>query len=211
MAAPTIFPGDVQIQGNLQVNGTRTPTFARSELTQENLAVYPLQHTDWRVWDAVQTNLPGTGATDDLAIIGGTLGTGVPSIQTGDLKAAGATTRYARIQFQLPPEYVAGETVTLRANAGMVTTVADTSATIDFQVYKSDRGILISGSDICATSATTINSLTFGNKDFTITAATLSPGDILDIRMAIAVNDAATGTAVIGCAGSIEMLLDIRG
>jgi hypothetical protein len=211
MPAPTIFPYDVQIQGSLQVNGTRSPSIARSELTQENLAVYPLNHTDWRVWDAVQTNLPGTGATDDLAIIGGTFGTGVPSIQTGDLKNAGATTRYARIKFQLPPEYVAGETVTLRAYAGMVTTVASSSATIDFEVYKTDRGILVSGSDICATSATTINSLTFANKDFTITATSLSPGDILDIRLAIAVSDTATGTAVIGCAGSIEFLLDIKG
>lgn len=212
MAAPVIFPGDVQVQGNLQVNGTRSPSFNRSELTQDNLAVYPLNHTDWRVWDAVQTNLPGTAASDDLSIVGGTWGTGVPSIQTGDLKNnAGVTTRYARIKFQLPPEYVAGETVTLRAYAGMITTVASTTATIDFEVYKTDRGVLVSGSDICATAATTINSTSFANKDFTITATSLSPGDILDIRMAIAVNDTATGTAVIGCAGSIEFLLDIKG
>jgi len=211
MAAPTIFPGDVQIQGNFQCNGTRSPSITRSELTQENLAVYPLNHTDWRVWDAVQTNLPGTGAADDLAIIGGTFGTGVPSIQTGDVKNLGATPRYARIKFQLPPEYVAGETVTLRVKGGMVTTVASSSATIDFEVYKTDRGILVSGSDICATLATTINSTSFADKDFTITATSLSPGDILDIRMTIAVNDSGTGTAVIGCAGSVEFLLDIKG
>lgn len=211
MTLAALIPGDVQIQGNLQVNGTRSPSLNRSELTQDNAAVYPLNHTDWRVWDAVQTNLPGSGASDDLAVIGGTWGTGVPSIQTGDLKNAGATTRYARIKFQLPPEYVAGETVTLRAYAGMVTTVASVSATIDFEVYKTDRGILVSGSDLCATAATTINSLSFANKDFTITATSLSPGDILDIRLAIAVNDSGTGTAVIGCAGSIEFLLDVKG
>jgi hypothetical protein len=211
MAAPNIFPGDVTIYGNLQVNGNRYPTFNRSEFTQENLAVYPIPPVNWRTWDAMQTNLPGTGATDDLALISGTWATGVPSIQTGDLKNAGATTRYARVQVQLPPEYVAGETVTLRVYAGMVTTVASSSATIDFEVYKTDRGILVSGSDLCATAATTINSLTFGNKDFTITATSLSPGDILDIRMAIAVSDTATGTAVIGCAGAVEILADIKG
>lgn len=211
MAAPTRFPGDVTIEGSLQVNGTRTPTFSRSELTQENLAVYPISPEKWRVWDALQTNLPGTGATDDLALIGGTWATGVPSIQTGDLKAAGATTRRARMVFQLPPEYVAGETVTLRVNAGMITTVSDGTATIDFEVYKSDRGVLVSGSDICATVATTINSLSFADKSFTITATSLSPGDVLDIRMSIAIADAASATAVIGCAGEVALLLDIRG
>lgn len=205
------IPGHLLIYGNLQVNGSRLPSFNRSELTQDNLAVYPIPHINWRVWDAVQTNLPGTAASDDLSIVGGTWATGVPSIQTGDLKNAGSTTRYARCQVQLPPEYVAAETVTLRAYAGMITTVASSSATIDFEVYKTDRGVLVSGSDLCATAATTINSTTFGNKDFTITATSLSPGDILDIRLAILVNDSGTGTAVIGCAGSIELLLDIKG
>lgn len=211
MPAPTIIPSDVIIQGNLSVYGDRLPSFDRSELTQDNLAVYPIPHVDWRVWDAMQTNLPGTPATDDLGLIGGTFATGVPSIQTGDLKNAGATTRYARCQVQLPPEYVAGETVTLRVNAGMITTVASVSATIDFEVYKSGRGVLVSGSDICATAATSINSVTFGDKSFTITATTLNPGDVLDIRMAIAVNDSGTGTDVIGCAGEVALLLDIKG
>jgi hypothetical protein len=211
MAAPVIIPGPLTVQGDLQVNGSFSKPITRSNLTQENLAVYPIPPQAWRVWDALQTNLPGTGASDDLAIIGGTFGAGVPSIQTGDLKNAGATTRYARAQVQLPPEYVAGETVTIRANAGMVTTVASASATIDFEVYKSDRGILVSGIDLVVPSSQSINSLTFGDKDFNVTATTLGPGDILDIRMAIAVNDSATGTAVIGCAGSVELLCDIRG
>lgn len=150
-------------------------------------------------------------STDDLRLVGGTFATGVPSIQTGDLKNAGATTRYARVQVQLPPEYVAGETVSIKVNAGMVTTVASASATIDFEVYKSDRGILISGSDLCATAAQSINSTTFADLTFNITATSLSPGDILDIKMAIAVNDSATVTSVIGCAGSVELLLDIKG
>lgn len=203
--------GNLTIEGNLQVNGSRYPTVNRSEFTQENLAVYPLQHVNWRVWDAVQTNLPGTAASDDLSIVGGTFATGVPSIQTGDLKNAGSTSRYARCQVQLPPEYVAGETVTLRAYAGMITTVASVAGTLDFEVYKTDRGVLVSGSDLCATAATTINSTSFANKDFTITATSLSPGDILDIRLTILVNDSGTGTAVIGCAGSIELLCDIKG
>ena len=38
--------------------------------------------------------------------------------------------------FPVPPEYVAGQTITLRANAGMKTTVADGSAAIDFEVVR---------------------------------------------------------------------------
>jgi hypothetical protein len=205
----TIFPESVIIQGDLIVNGSK-PAYARTELTQEDNARFKIQPTDWRVWDAMATNLPGTSATDDLALVGGTFATGSPSIQTSDLKAAGSTTRYARCTFQLPHNYVAGQTVTLRARAGMLTTVADVAATIDFQVYRSNDEAGI-GSDLCATSATTINSLTLANKDFTITPASLLPGDTLDIRMAVLVNDAATATAVIGIVGGVEVLLDVKG
>jgi hypothetical protein len=163
-----------------------------------------------RVWDAFQTNLPGTPATDDLGLIGGTFGTNAPSIQTGDLKAAGATTRYARFQVNLPPEYVAGQTVTLRFAAGMITTIADASATLDVECHLSDEDDTVSA-DLYVGAAQSINSLTFADKDFTITPATLSPGDMLDVRIAIAVNDAATGTAVIGCVAAMKRVCDTRG
>jgi hypothetical protein len=163
------------------------------------------------VWDALATNLPGTSATDDLALTGGTFGTGTPSIQTSDLKNAGATTRYARCTVELPPEYVAGETVTIRLHAGMITTAASASATADLEVYLSNREFLVDGSDLCATAAQSINNTTLADKDYTITATSLAPGDILDIRLAIAVSDTATATAVIGCVGSCELLLDIKG
>jgi hypothetical protein len=154
--------------------------------------------------------LPGTAATDDLALIGGTFGTNAPSIQAGDLKAAGATTRYARCVFQLPPEFVIGGTVQIRTHAGMKTTVADTSCVVDFSAYRSnlEDGV---GSDLVTTAATTINSLTEADKDFAVDSATLLPGDYLDIRMLVTCTDAATGTAVIPFIGSVEVLLDIRG
>ncbi len=198
-----IFQGDV-----IMLAGK--PEIARSELLQSENDRFKIQPTDWRVWDALHTNLPGTAATDDLALIGGTFGTASPTIQTGDLKAAGSTSRYARCTFQLPNCYVLGQSVTVRAHAGMKTTVADTAATVDFEVYRSndEEGI---GSDLCATAATTINSLTDANKDFTVTPATLNPGDTLDIRMTVLVNDAATATAVIGQIGSVELLLDVKG
>lgn len=201
---------DLIVQDNLRVNGTIQPGIGRTNLIQDNNQRFKIQPTDWRVWDALQTNLPSPAANDDLGLVGGTFGTGTPSIQTGDLKAAGATTRYARCTFELPAEYVAGQSVTIRAHAGMLTTAADTSATLDFQLYRSNDEAGL-GSDLVADAAQDINSTSLANFDFDVTPNSLNPGDTLDIRMAVAVNDGATGTAVIGFVGSVEILLDIKG
>ena len=205
-----VFGTDVVVQGSLTVTGSIYPSIDRADLTLDSAACYLIPWEAWRVWDAFATVLPGTAATDDLALVGGTFGTNAPSIQGGDLKAAGATTRYARCVFQIPPEFQTGNTVTIRAHAGMKTTVADTSCTIDFSAYRSnlEDGV---GSDLVTTAATTINSTTEADKDFTVDAATLLPGDYLDIRMAITCTDGATATAVIPFVGSVEVLLDIKG
>jgi len=210
MGSATKFPGDINVPGVAYLRGGIAPLLARSYLEQDDNKVYPINLTDFRVWDALHTNLPGTAATDDLALVGGTFGTNSPTIQTGDLKAAGATSRYARVMIPMPAEYVAGETVTLRLHAGMKTTVADTTATADVEAYESDREEGISA-DLCATAAQSINSLTLADKDFTITATNLEPGELLDVRIHLAVNDAASGTAVIGLIGAVELVCDVKG
>lgn len=163
-----------------------------------------------RIWDALFTLLSGTPATDDLGLIGGAFGTNSPTVQTGDLKAAGSTDRRARFSFQLPDTYEAGGTVTARIHAGMKTTVADTSASVDLEIFKSNKEEGI-GADLVTTGAQSINSLVFNDDDFALTATGLNPGDVLDCRITVDVNDAATATAVIGVIGSIEFLLDTRG
>ena len=204
------FDEPVVMEKQLTLMEGVTPGLARSDLLQYNLQPYTIPWPAWRVWDSQHTNLPGTAATDDLALIGGTLGTNSPVIRAGDLKAAGATTRYARAHIVLPAEYVAGQTVVLRFHAGVETTVADNTCTLDVEAYKSDEEGGISA-DLCATAATTINSLTLANKDFTITETTLNPGDTLDVRIAIACNDAATGTAVTPVIGAAKLLCDTKG
>ena len=181
-----------------------------SILRQDANAIFPIDLTALRVWDAFATSLPGTAATDDLALVGGTFGTSPPVVSAGDLKAVGATTRYARFQVRLPECYDSGETITLSLSAGMATTVADTSCTLDVECYKIDKvgGI---GSDLCATAATSINSLVFAAIPFTITASGLVAGDVFDVRVAIACNDAATGTAVTPTIAAIDLLCDIKG
>lgn len=202
---------DVRITGALTIKNTGVAAQTRATVLQQDAnAIFPINLTTLRVWDAYQTNLPGTAAADDLALIGGTFGTAPPTISAGDLKAAGATTRYARFEVRLPECYEAGETVTIAISAGMKTTVASSSCTVDVEAYKLDK---ISGisADLCATAATSINSLTFATKSFTITSTTLTAGDVLDVRIAIACNDAATGTAVTPTIASIDLLCDIKG
>ena len=183
---------------------------ARTKLAQDTNQPFSIPLGEWRVHDAITSFLPGTAASDDLGFDGGTFGSSSPHITAGDLKAAGATTRYARALVQLPVEYDDGQTVYIRCHAGMQTTVADTSCTLDVQCYKSDEetGIV---SDICATAATSINSLTFADIDFTITPTGLVSGDTLDVRIAIACTDAATGTAVEPTIGATQLLCDVRG
>jgi len=213
--------GDLVVEGDLRVTGTARFSDAgstgveRADLVQESLTPFDLPPETWRVHDNMDALLPdpavgGTG-NDDLGIISGTYGSGVPYISTGDNNADGALTKYARRMVQLPHNYVAGETVTIRLRAGMKTTVADTSATVDVQAFKSNNEGAVDGSDLCATAATTCNSLTPADKDFTITPTTLSRGDWLDVRIAIATNDGATAGAVIGFIGRAQLLCDTKG
>ena len=208
--ADTLIP-TLRVSDTLTIKQTGISAQTRATiLTQDANAIFPVDLTALRVWDAFHTNLPGTAATDDLALIGGTFATSPPTVSAGDLKAAGATTRYARFQMQLPECYDAGQTVTLSISAGMVTTVSDTTCTVDVQCYKIDK-ITGIGADLCATAATTMNSLVFASVAFTITPAGLLAGDVFDVRIAIACNDAATGTAVTPTIASIDLLCDIKG
>lgn len=207
--------GDLRVTGTLRLSDSGSTGVDRADMVQESLTPFDLPPETWRIHDNMDALLPdpavgGTG-NDDLGIVSGTYGSGVPYISTGDNNGDGALTKYARRMVQLPYNYVTGETVTMRLRAGMKTTVASASATVDVECFKSDNEGAVSGSDLCATAATTCNSLTPADKDFTITATALSPGDWLDVRIAIATNDAATVGAVIGFIGRIQLLCDTKG
>jgi len=191
---------------------TASAAIARSKLAQDSLLEYNVPLTALRVHDAAATLLPGTAANDDLALIEGSSGFGVDPLQldAGDLKAAGATTRYARFSVAIPAEYVDGETVTIRIRSAVETTVADTSCTVDVAAHRPDKDGGLSA-DLCTTAATSNNSLTAANQDFTITPTTIVAGDQLDVRIAIACNDAATGTVVRPSIYSVALLCDVQG
>jgi len=209
-AAETRIPTDLNVEGALRVAGAK-PEYERTYLKTDVSQLYAVTPTAWRVWNAFGTLLPGTSSSDDLGVYAGAFATGTPYVATYDVKGAGAQTLYARTVFQLPPEYVAQQACAIRTKAGMLTTIASVSCTVDFEVYKLNGDTLITGSDLVTTSATSINSLTFANKDFTVTSSALSPGDWLDVRVTIAVNDGATVTAVIAALATVEFLLSIKG
>lgn len=211
MANETKLPGGLVVPGDIQFTGSLLPGLARASLIQDPFAEYGIQFSDLRVFDAFHTIIT-TAASDDLGIsTGGTYGTNAPYISAGDLKAAGATTRRARFLFTIPPEFDSGQSARIVANAGMITTVADTSCTIDFEAYEIAKNGLDTGSDLVTTSATTINSLVFSTKNFEITSGALVPGDVLDIRVSITCTDAATATAVIPAIAHLALALDIKG
>jgi len=222
MATSTI-QSDVRINGALIANtvsaSTRSITGAmlttnaeveRTQLKQDPNVEFPVNLTDLRVHDALATVLPGTPSADDLGLDTGTFGTEAPHVTAGDLKAAGATTRYARFLLALPAEYDDGETVTVRINGHVETTVSDGTCTVDVEAYEVADDLTV-GSDLCTTGATSINSLTAADKDFTITPTGLVAGDVLDVRVAIACNDGATATVVEPVISKISLICDVRG
>jgi len=206
------FSGDVIPADGAITNAkiSSSAEIARTKLALNSGVKYIVPWSAFRVHDAIQTLLPSPSANDDLGFPATqTLGTVSWYLDTYDLKTL-TQACYARFCYELPAEYADGETVTLRIRAGMKTTIADGSATIDAEVYKADRDGAV-GADICATAATTCNTLANSDVDFTITPTGLMTGDILDVRIALSVVDTATATAVIGEVLEVAFMLDIRG
>jgi hypothetical protein len=182
---------------------------AYTKIAQRVLAESVIPLTQAKVWDAVQTNLPATPASDDLGIITGTWGTNPVRITAGDVKALGSTTRRLYLAIPIPSNYEDGQTIQLRIRAKMETTVADNSCTIDAEAYVGSDGAL--GSELVTTPAASMNSLSAANYDFAINATGVDPGDLLEVRISIASNDAATATAVTPAIYSVSLLCDTRG
>ena len=152
------------------------------------------------------------GTRSALDYVAGTYATNAPSLQTPDFGGnSAAVSYYARGEIVLPWEYEAGESVTLRLSAGMITTTADQTATVDIQVYKSDEDATSTG-DLCATTASSdnMNNTVFADVDFTITPTTLNPGDLLDVLITVAVDDDGDAGVMKGSIGSVQLLCDVR-
>lgn len=224
MATTQRIDGDLEVCGSVVANilrassgcvadGGVSPTadIARTKLGEDVLAAYPVPLIDFRVHDAPRTKLPLTAGTDDLGYVAGTFGADRPHLTAGDCKAT-TITRYARRIIPLPMPMLLAGTCALRIHAGMVTTLADTSATVDVDAYLMDTSATL-GAQLCTTSAQSMNSLTTAAYDFLLDTAgeNALPGWYIDARIAVAVVDSATATAVEPRIYAVSLVMDIQG
>lgn len=180
-----------------------------TQLKQRSNAEVSIPLHNCRQWDALATNLPAAATSDDLGFVTGTAGTNFPRITAGDVKAT-SSARKLGFLVGVPENFEEGQSLAIRIRGAVETTVADTSCTVDMQVYSSD-GDGTSSSDLVTTSATTINSLTPVNVDFNIDTSGLVQGQLLYGVATITYVDAATATAVIPAIYGITLLADLRG
>lgn len=185
-----------------------TANIEHTKLRQRVLSEFRIDLARFRVWDAINTNPVSSAAADDLAITQ-TWGSSQARITAGDCKALGATTRRLFFSIPVPFNYDDGETIQIRFRAKMETTIADTSCTIDCEAYIGNDGTLTS--DLVTTAAQSMNSLTPSNFDFTLTPGSIDPGDLLECRLSITCNDAATATAVTPLVYEVSLLADTKG
>jgi len=182
---------------------------ARSGLVQDDAKPYVLELDTWKV-TGTGAALGATAGTPSGAfgLTVGAFATNSPKI-AGEAASGNTKTNKMRRQYTLPPEYVAGETVTLRVRCKETVGAATVSTSIDAAVYKCDKEAGI-GSDLCATALQDVTT-SFGNKDFDITSAGLAAGDVLDIELTGVTTDTGGTVGTILNITNTEMLLDIKG
>lgn len=206
LLAVTLQVGDTLLANYAGVCVVDATGHVKQSNTSTSLQVFAITPLEWRENDGV-TVCPATAASTNFGVVLGTDGTNFPTLQTIDSKAA-TTAVVARAVVRLPANYVAGSAITIRAHAGMLTTIADTSATLGLNVY-SNAGNNTGSANLNTTVAQSINSLTFADVNFTITPTGLVAGQLLHIKMTLTVTDAATVTAVKGAVGSVALLASV--
>lgn len=112
-------------------------------------------------------------------------------------------------EFQLPPEYVAGGDISIRAGVDVVGTGALGTCTIDFSAYLQNKTSGAVGSDLVSTAAQAI-SATAALLTFVVTPTGLVAGDLLIIKMTTSV-DNTNSTAIQAQISGLDVLCDIKG
>lgn len=185
--------------------GTKTSCAFKSVRPGTATGTLNIPMEQWKVWDALATNLPGTASADDLGLTTGTFLTSGPTILSVDYGGT-TTTAYARRQLSVPADYVAGTNLTLTAKAAMAV-ISDTTGILDFEVVNHS---FASNADICATAATSVNSATEALVPFTLTGSDVTAGDMLDIRMKFTGTDSGNAAPLINVVISLVKLAYTR-
>ena len=192
MATVNTITGDQVVNGNITCTGrvSSQTGIQRSSLEMDPSVTFGLPLHDWRVWDNEGTLLPSTvGSADDLGLVTGTFGTNFSYLSTQDLNGAGAITERARIQFTIPFGYELGANFYIAVYAGMLTSAASVSATLDFEAFWQTIGSrAVDGGDIVLDAAKTINSTVLGGYNWLCSGVNGNEARQLDIRMTLAAN-----------------------
>lgn len=175
----------------------------RAKLTEDAAAVYGIPVRDVMAADGAALGI--TEAAGDFYLV---LGTNTIGLK-GETANNETEASIGYVQFILPPEYVAGGDVTFRMTCSIAGAGTNNGSTIDISAYKFASGAV--GSDICATAAQTFAAkATYYNKDFSITATSLSPGDCLIIKITASVIENASSDLIF-YSDPPRFLLDIKG
>ena len=146
--------------------------------------------------------LPAAAASGELGFINGTSGSASAYLRGETSATTKANT--GRFHFVLPPRYVAASDLTLVLHAKTLSAPV-TSAGIVVTAYKmnGEAGV---GSNLgpAAIAVTAV----YGDKSFTITGASLAPGDCLDILITANIADNGSNNYVI--IGSLKMTVPSR-
>ncbi len=182
------------------------PKIHRSMLVQDDAAIYTISLPTFRRHNDFSALLPTNPTATDHGCKGA-YGAASPYLK-GHTPNNQAKTQYSRVGFALPPEYVDGGAIILRASARRFDTPVNTY-TLRFAVRKTDRESGI-GANICPTAAVS-PAEAWGDHDFTITPTGLVSGDLLDIRCETVLDDTGGVQTSEIWIGDVQMRLDIKG
>lgn len=142
----------------------------------------------WLIWDsATLAPLTATANTDDLGYTLGTLATDAPLLHAVNDDAE--TIQYARQQVVVPSNYIAGQAISLAITVAEGA-AADTDAGIDANVYRQIAPTV----DINSTALQSVLGAA-GTKTFVLTPTNVVPGETLDVRIFLDIDDNAGATA----------------
>ena len=193
----TVVPSAASILGSI----------ARSSLTTDTQPYgVPLSAVKTHATLVALGSAAGTPA-GDLGLTPGAHGTNTP-ILIGEAASGNSKSDAGRVIFELPAEYVAGGTITVRVRAAITGNV-QVAQTVAVAAYASDGGGGVSAS-LCTTAAQTVTT-SFANYDFTLTPTSRVAGDVLDILVTAAANDTGGTANKLIQIGAVSVLLQVKG
>ena len=166
-------------------------SFTRTNAETETAQSIGLPLTGWKNADG--STMPATTpAAGQFAHISGGWGVGGHKLQS-EAASGNTKTPTTKQTFVMPQNYVAGTSFELKITH-RTSAVANTTASIDASVFKSDGNGGVTGSDLVTTGAITYNNTAWTTSTYAVTTTGLSPGDEIDVYVRGTVDDSGGAT-----------------